>query len=195
MNKKENPVKSNPEYYVWCSMKERCYNSKANNFKNYGGRGILICDRWKNSFNDFLSDMGKRPTKKHSLGRIENDGNYEPNNCAWQTAEEQNNNKRSNIFFEHNGTTLTLKQWSIKYNMDVSTLWYRIFKSKNSFKDAITKKNRFEASNKINKEEAAKMLLNGDTVAKVARYFKVTDKVITPLRNKLGIKPHKNQYS
>lgn len=85
-----------PEYRSWASMIARCENPKYHHFHRYGGRGIRICERWRNSFELFLSDMGPRPSLKHSLDRKDNDGNYEPGNCRWATAKEQRLN-RSNM--------------------------------------------------------------------------------------------------
>lgn len=82
-----------PEYSVWKGMKNRCGNPNVERFSRYGGRGIIVCDRWKNSFPAFYKDMGKRPTLKHQIDRINNDGNYEPGNCQWITIVE-NNRKR-----------------------------------------------------------------------------------------------------
>jgi hypothetical protein len=74
-------------------MKTRCYNPNIKKFKNHGGRGISVCDRWLNSFENFLADMGEKPTGL-TLDRIDNDGNYEPSNCRWTTWSEQNKNRR-----------------------------------------------------------------------------------------------------
>ena len=82
------------EYTTWNCMKNRCYDSKNIRYKHYGGRGIVICDRWLKSFNNFLEDMGPKPTPLHSIDRINVNGNYEPTNCRWSTTKEQNNNKR-----------------------------------------------------------------------------------------------------
>lgn len=101
-----------PEYIIWQQMKKRCFNASNPAYHNYGGRGIVVCARWRNDFAAFLDDMGKRPSEQHSLDRINNDGNYEPGNCRWATGKEQMNNCRINVFVEFNGKTQTLVQWA-----------------------------------------------------------------------------------
>lgn len=83
------------EYTCWISMKTRCLNPNTDDFKHYGGRGISICQRWLDSYESFLADMGRRPSPKHSIDRINVDGNYAPENCRWATASEQRRNQRS----------------------------------------------------------------------------------------------------
>lgn len=81
------------EWNSWDHMKRRCYNSKDPKYKDYGARGIVVCERWLKSFAAFFEDMGDRPIGK-SLDRINNNGNYEPSNCKWSTPTEQSNNRR-----------------------------------------------------------------------------------------------------
>jgi hypothetical protein len=82
-----------PVYNVWCTMKARCSNLNSTRYEDYGGRGIRVCERWL-SFENFYADMGDRPSAKHSIDRINNDGNYEPSNCRWATPLQQRHNQR-----------------------------------------------------------------------------------------------------
>lgn len=88
---------SSREYSSWYGARNRCHNLDAHNYQFYGGRGIQMCERWRNSFAAFLEDMGRRPTPSHSIDRINCDGHYEPDNCRWATREEQARNTRRAI--------------------------------------------------------------------------------------------------
>ena len=117
-----------PEYTAWCGMIGRCYNSNNRKFKDYGGRGISVCDRWRDSFISFLEDMGEKPSASHSLDRIDNNGNYEPGNCRWATVKEQSRNKRNVTFIEIDGISMTAAEWAKLSGQKYETILYRIKK-------------------------------------------------------------------
>lgn len=96
-----------PEYSIWANIKNRCLNPKDNAFRHYGARGVTVCDRWNESFDTFYADMGPRPSPKHSIDRIDNDGNYSPENCRWATQIVQHNNKRNTRWVTYRGREIT----------------------------------------------------------------------------------------
>lgn len=120
-------------------MKWRCYYPKNNSFPRYGGRGITVCDRWKNSFENFLSDMGIKP-KGTSLDRIDSTKGYLPENCRWATFKQQANNTKANVRLTHNGKTLTLTEWAEEIKINPKTLWTRLFMYKWTTERALTQK-------------------------------------------------------
>ncbi len=127
------------EFSTWTDIQTRCYNSKTKAFKHYGGRGIVVCKRWLDSFDNFLSDMGNRPSKNHSIERINVNGNYEPSNCKWVTDKEQANNKRSNVLVTLNGITKNVTEWIIDLNLNKNTVNSRIYNLKWPLEKALTK--------------------------------------------------------
>ena len=115
------------EYQAWQAMIGRCYNPRAKNFHRYGGRGIAVCERWRNSFDNFFSDMGERPDG-HSIDRIDNNGNYEPGNCRWATDSEQTGNRECSLFLTYNGETLTVAEWAKRCSLTRAALTHRLRK-------------------------------------------------------------------
>lgn len=114
-----------PEYGVWCAIIGRCCNSNLPSWDSYGGRGIRVCERWRNDFVAFYEDMGPRPSPKHEIERKDNDGNYDPGNCIWATDLTQASNKRNNRHLTYGGKTLTIAQWSRETCIPYFTLMYR----------------------------------------------------------------------
>lgn len=100
-----------PEYAIWAGMLARCFNPRLRAWRHYGGRGIVVCERWRELFENFLADMGPRPSPKHSIDRIDNDGDYGPGNCRWATRNEQARNVSRNRLVAHNGETKTVAEW------------------------------------------------------------------------------------
>jgi hypothetical protein len=125
---KTNGGKANPRLYaIWCKMKDRCYNRNVKDYKNYGFRNIQVCDEWKNDFPTFLKwsfDNGYEP--QLTIDRMDNNGNYSPDNCKWSTRTEQNNNKRNNNFITINGIRKTVTEWAEYSGLSRKTIQSRI---------------------------------------------------------------------
>jgi hypothetical protein len=118
-------LSKSPEYLVWGTMISRCTNPKVEKYPQYGGRGIKVCDRWL-SFLNFISDLGHRPSAKHSLERKDNNGDYCPSNCRWATRKEQGRNRRTNHIIEAGGLKATLVEWSEVTGISEANLKNRI---------------------------------------------------------------------
>jgi hypothetical protein len=123
-----------PEYNIWGHMIRRCTNPKDHKYPIYGGRGIKVCERWRNSFTAFLTDMGKRPSPQHSIDRYpNNDGDYEPGNCRWATRKEQGSNMRVTIKLTLDGVTLSLAEWAKQYGISRDLVYSRLYIQKPSW--------------------------------------------------------------
>jgi hypothetical protein len=127
-----------PEYSVWAKIKERCYSPKVKSYKYYGGKGVIVCQRWLDSFEQFYADMGSRPSPQHSIERDDVNGNYEPNNCRWATAQEQARNRTSSVKLDYCGKQVLLIELGEKYNIPYNTLYRRIFIAKWSVEKSLT---------------------------------------------------------
>lgn len=117
------------EWNSWRAAKMRCRTKSYHKYHLYGGRGIKVCDRWLgcDGFVNFLQDMGKKPTPKHSLDRINTDGDYEPSNCKWSTQREQMNNMSRNILVEVSGVTDTFVNQARRHDINLHTVMSRLY--------------------------------------------------------------------
>ena len=114
------------EFTAWQEAKRRCYLVSGKDYHRYGARGIRVCSRWKDSFENFFEDMGSRP-EGASLDRRDNDRDYSPDNCRWATLEQQANNMRSTHFLLFKGKRLSMAQWGREIGICVETLKYRVY--------------------------------------------------------------------
>lgn len=126
-SQRQHGMEGTPEYVVWQKMKQRCYNPNCKDFPRYGQRGITVSNDWM-QFSAFFSDMGKRPSPKHTLERKDNDLGYSKENCKWATWAEQSRNKRSNRLITAFGKTQCLADWAIESELRYKTLQSRIRK-------------------------------------------------------------------
>lgn len=126
-----------PEYWVWAQMLQRCRNQKCPEYKNYGARGITVCESWR-SYGNFIADMGPRPSAKHSLDRKNNDGNYEPSNCRWADSKSQTRNMRRNTVLELNGERKLLCEWAAHTGISAALICNRLDKMRWSVERALT---------------------------------------------------------
>lgn len=115
------------EYRAWKHALGRCYCKTDAKYHRYGGRGIVVCKKWRESYQAFLSDVGRAKAQQLSLGRIDNNGNYEPGNVRWETAEQQSNNRRNNFFVTWRKRSQTLAQWARELSINYETLRRRLF--------------------------------------------------------------------
>lgn len=113
-------------YRIWRSMNQRCYRKNHHARERYFGRGITVCDSWRNDFLRFLSDMGHPPTPSHSIDRIDNSSGYSPKNCKWSTRKEQNRNRESSVTISTPNGEMSITEAAELFGINVDTLWRRI---------------------------------------------------------------------
>lgn len=135
-NQNIKPELRNKLYNIWRGMKRRCLEKESPHYKNYGGRGITICNNWIedfDSFADWALSVGWK--EELTLDRIDVNGNYEPNNCRWVTMKEQQGNKRSNVVYTYQGTTKCLEEWLDIYGINRQTYYSRLKSGKTDFEE------------------------------------------------------------
>ena len=115
------------EHRAWRKMKERCENPETDSYPYYGGRGITVCERWRNSFESFLADVGWSPSPRHSIDRIDSNGNYAPGNVRWATRQEQSRNRRDRALITFDGQTKMLVDWADETGIGIATLHDRLY--------------------------------------------------------------------
>lgn len=138
ISKRKHGGTGTPEYKAWIEMKQRCQNEGHKRYKYYGGRGIKVCEEWSNSFAAFLKHIGTRPTDKHSIDRINVNGNYEPGNCRWATPVEQSANRRDTTKFLFNGEMMALSHIAKSVGIPQSTMHRLVMKRGLSIQDVIS---------------------------------------------------------
>lgn len=170
--------KRTPEYITWLSMRQRCCDPSHTSWKNYGARGVTVCERWKDSFENFLADLGPKPSRKHSLDRITATGNYEPGNCRWTTHKEQQNNRRNNRCVEIDGTKMTLAEAAAFLNVPYRTFANRFDKYIDgliTYDQLVTEGNRTFV-----------LLPSGETITQAAKRLGVTPPAIRYRLNRVA---------
>lgn len=174
MGRIKHNLSTTPEYYIWKCMRQRCNNPKSHKYPIYGGRGITVCERW-NDFHNFISDMGTRPNKDYSIDRINNDGNYEPQNCRWSTRSEQMRNRReySQEVKDRIVKNLGNRNLGIIYSDE----------KKDEISDTICR-------NKWGEEKynsIKNLIIGGESLSKISKRFNVHYRSINKLKNRLQL--------
>lgn len=167
-------------------MIQRCYNEKSASYKNYGGRGIRVCSRWRESFENFYADMGERPSDEHSIERLDANKDYHPDNCVWATRKVQARNKRNNRLGVYGGKTITLAELSEITGIPSSTLRKRVAVLGYSFEKAASlgtggKKYTYNGESLTLKEWGEKLNMSHKTLwQKLSRGSSISDIVSHP---------------
>jgi len=190
----------------WRNMITRCENPNSTGYEYYGGRGIKVCERWRNSFMDFYSDMGPRP-EDTTLDRIDVNGNYELSNCRWATWEEQGNNRTNNIILTYKDESHTISEWANIIGLKCNTLQYRLIRGwtvpealgkeqhKRIAKDGTKRANNLYNGKLTDEEvEEIKVLrLAGETIVEIGKTYDIDSSNISRIMKKFEIKPIKSK--
>lgn len=126
------------EHRTWRNIISRCHREQDKDYPRYGGRGITVCERWRESFEAFLSDMGPRPSDRHSIDRLDNNGPYAPDNCAWNLMREQSRNRRNSTLITFNGETKNIVDWAASAGLCRVLIKHRL-RAGWSVQDALTR--------------------------------------------------------
>ena len=175
------------EYRIWKAMKSRC-SSKCYKDSYYQKEGIKVCEEWKNSFEQFLEDMGKIPGDDYSIERIDIRKDYCPENCKWIPMRDQPINRRNTLWYAHDGETLTLKEWSRRLGINYDTLRARVVRRNIPFEIAINESN-FDKTVEIDGERHTvtewcriKKINSGDVLSRINRGWSKVDAILVPIK-------------
>ena len=178
-------LRKHPLYNVWSGLKDRCNNSNLYSYKDYGGRGISVCKEWKDNFLLFYNWSINNGWKKGlEINRIDNDGDYEPSNCNFVTPKQNSRNRRNNVLIEYKGETKVLAEWADIYNVELRTLWARIFVHKWSLDKAFnTAINEFGTNSKLSKEQVIDIYLSTDSLRQISERHSISISTVSSIRN------------
>lgn len=174
--------KRRKEYRIWCLIKGRCLSKSNPKYYMYGARGIKICERWM-KFSNFINDMGDCPPDKHSIDRIDNNGNYEPGNCRWANIKEQNTNTRRTVKLTYNGKTQCLKYWALEFNLNPDTIRSKLRKGF-SIEECLKKPKRIFVTNEMAKKIKSDFN-NGKTIQELMKETSLSKRVLTGIKNNI----------
>jgi hypothetical protein len=170
-----------PEYRCWINMIRRCHNEYDSSYPDYGGKGIQVCSRWRESFQFFLADMGFRTSSRHSIDRIDGSLGYSPGNCRWSTREEQQRNLASNRLVTANGVTLCVAAWAERLGVDCHVILRRLQRDWSDCKSVTTKlvhsnrhidsgtKEQIRSARGSDREVARRFAVSHTTVSRIRR--------------------------
>lgn len=174
------------EYKIWKEMRQRCYNPNRPQYKDYGGRGIRVCERW-NDYDNFISDMGPRPGPEYSIDRIDVNEDYTPENCRWATKTEQNNNKRNNRLLTYDEKTQTLAEWSKETGIVTDTIDTRL-RSGWDIEKALTESVQIiRKFTKEEKDDVIEKYQNGYSMQELGRQYNRTCSTIKQMLQREGV--------
>ena len=188
------------EYRIWKAMKSRC-NAPCYKDSYYQKDGIKVCPEWDNSFEQFLSDMGEIPGEEYSIERIDVRGDYCPENCKWIPMKEQPVNRRTTLWFTHNGETKSLKEWSRVFGINYDTLRARVIRKNIPFEIAIDESN-FDRTVEIDGEKHTvtewcniKNINAGDVFSRINRGWSKEDAILIPIKSLTRYSPNTEEIS
>jgi len=180
-------------YTSWVNMIYRCNNPKATGFDRYGGRGISVCDRWKDIEN-FIKDMGERPSPIHSIDRVNNDGHYEPGNCRWATPKEQCRNLSNNSLLTWGEETCCVSEWAERLSMKPNTLTYRIRRGWSTGEAlGFEKRERPTIDRKVSNDEIIELHEAGLNQVEIGKELNLDSSVISRRFKEMGLRPTNKQ--